>query len=343
MHFTYQFVLFFLGLFLAKEAAPPEVASVPARKETLDLIAFGSCNKHDKPQPLWKHIGRHKPDLWIWLGDNIYGDTEDMQKMAQKYTLQNARKAYQRFKRKTPIIGIWDDHDYGQNDGGIGFAKKEESQELLLDFLDVPQYAPQRKRAGIYAAYDFGQKGKRIKIILLDTRYFRDSLTRIDKVYQPNFSGSLLGEAQWAWLEKELTDSQADIHIIGSSIQVIAEEHPYEKWANFPQERERFLHLLTKLQSKNTFLLSGDRHIAEVAQWKDPQSAYQLYEITSSGLTHSGKTLPDEANRYRISPLMRDLNFGLIEIDWQKKKLHIEIRGEENKRYYSKEVKLDLE
>lgn len=329
MNLVYRLIIFLVGLLLLENAQSQSLTS-PQTEETLTTIAFGSCNKHNKPQPLWKQITKHKPELWIWLGDNVYGDTDDMQVLAEKYTLQNEQKSYQRFRKRTPIIGIWDDHDYGKNDGGLEYAHKKESQQLLLDFLEVPQDAPQRIREGVYASYTFGKPGKQIKIILLDTRYFRDSLMRINGTYQINATGTILGQAQWQWLEEELRNSKADIHLIASSIQVIPEEHPYEKWANFPQDRNRLIGLLNDLAIKNPIILSGDRHIAEVSKWQNPKSSYTLYDITSSGLTHSGKTLPDEANQYRISPLIRDLNFGLMRIDWQKKQLKVEIRGEKN-------------
>jgi len=51
-------------------------------------IAFGSCNKEDQPQPMWKEILNHNPDLWVWLGDNIYGDSQDPQVLQKKYQTQ---------------------------------------------------------------------------------------------------------------------------------------------------------------------------------------------------------------------------------------------------------------
>ena len=81
----------------------------------------------------------------------------------------------------------------------------------------------------------------------------------------------MLGETQWLWLEKELRESDAALHIIGSSIQFVAEDHGYEKWANFPAARERFIQLLGRIKPTNTFIISGDRHIAEISKLKIPQ------------------------------------------------------------------------
>ncbi len=312
----------------------------PFNSSTLTTIALGSCNKQDKPQPLWNVIMQHQPDLWIWLGDNIYGDSNDMNVLKAKYEQQLKNIDYEAFIKKTPLIGIWDDHDYGANDAGKEYPHKNESQKLMLDFLGVPANAPQRQREGTYAAYTFGKKDKQVKIILLDTRYFRDSLVRIDKVYQVNATGTILGEAQWKWLEEELKNSTAAIHIIGSSIQTLSEEHAYEKWANFPKDRARLLKMLEDLKIKNPILLSGDRHIGELSRWQS-EGGYQLYDLTSSGLTHSWDRLVHEENKHRISPLVKELNFGIIQIDWKNKEMTLELRGKEDTLFHSEKIAID--
>ena len=52
---------------------------------------------------------------------------------------------------------------------------------------------------------------------------------------------------------------------------------------------------------------------------------YWIYDITSSGLTHSYESLEDEPNQYRISPLLTMLNFGKIEINWEIFELQVQI------------------
>lgn len=301
-------------------------SQIPTEKADLE-IAFGSCNKHDSPQPLWSAINADTPDLWIWLGDNIYGDTPDMNLLAYKYRAQNQVKGYATLKKQTPIIGIWDDHDYGINDGGKDFAQKVASQQILLDFLDVPQNAPERKRAGAYTSRLVGEGEDLVKIILLDARYFRDTLQRIDRVYQPNLDGTILGEAQWEWLEKELSDGKARVTLIGSGIQMLPTEHAYEKWSNFPQERERLLKLLADTGVTNPVLLSGDRHIAEIMRLEDERFPDGLYEITSSGLTHTWSQISEEPNQYRVSDLIAKLNYGLASFDWEAGEMTFRIKG----------------
>ena len=134
-------------------------------KNTLQTIAFGSCNNQGKSQEMWKHVVKNKPDLWIWLGDIIYADTKNMQVMADKYSSLKNNMDYRRLLACSPVIGIWDDHDFGWNDAGKEYPMKNESKRLLLDFLDVPKDTLVRAREGIYQSYVFGEKGKKIKII----------------------------------------------------------------------------------------------------------------------------------------------------------------------------------
>jgi alkaline phosphatase D len=294
----------------------------------LDRMAFGSCNRQDAPQPLWKPILADHPDLWVWMGDNIYGDSPVMDTLRAKYARQNANVDYQLLKASTPLIGIWDDHDYGINDGGKHFAQKKASRDVMFDFLEVPYDAPERKREGAYASHTYGEGEQQVKVILLDGRYFRDTLSRVNRVYQINPSGQILGDAQWKWLENELKTSTARVNFIVSGIQFLPTEHAYEKWANFPQEREKLLNLIANSGVQNPILLSGDRHIAEIMKLVDARFPKGLFEVTASGLTHTWSGMAEEKNSFRVSELVAKLNYGLASFDWAKDEVLIEIKGE---------------
>jgi alkaline phosphatase D len=309
-------------------------------QKDLTRIAFGSCSEEDTEEQMWPDIVAQKPQLWIWLGDNVYADTHDMNLLRTQYQKQKTNSEYQKLLETCPVIGIWDDHDYGVNDAGKLYTKKKESKEELLRFLDVPPHAEVRKHEGAYSAYTAGEGKKKVKVILLDTRYFRDTLYRSSekgKRYETNKTGDVLGEEQWKWLEKELKDSDAAITIIGSSIQFIAEDHGYEKWANFPSARQRLIQLLSRIKPKNTFFISGDRHIAEISKMNIPELSYELYDFTSSGLTHtwSDSSMTSEVNHNRVGDLIIQKTFGLLEIDWTEKqpKVSLEIRGYKNVLY----------
>lgn len=279
-------------------------------------IAFGSCSHQDKPQILWDEIVAENPDLWIWSGDNIYGDSEDMQVLRGKYQKQKNNPLYQKLKANTRIEGIWDDHDYGQNDGGKNYTMKNASKQELLDFLEAPKEDPRRSRDGVYYSFEITRNAVQVKFILLDTRYFRDDPIVKDSFYLPNHIGTILGDQQWEWLENELKTSNADVHILVSSIQVISDKHNEEKWGNFPNERKKLLNLLAKKNVKQPIIISGDRHIGEISKlnW-DGKS---ITEVTSSSLTHASKLRSPEENPNRVDSLIYHENYGILEIPLEK-------------------------
>ncbi|MBL4905583.1 MAG: alkaline phosphatase family protein, partial [Flavobacteriaceae bacterium] len=141
------------------------------------VISFGSCNKQYKQNLLWKEISKNNPDVWVWGGDVVYADTDNMPKLQKIYNQQSGQKEYQDFIQSVTVLGTWDDHDYGANDGGKDFYKKKESQQLFLDFIGVSKNDSRRNRAGVYHSQLFKTDKGSVKIIVLDTRYFRSGLT----------------------------------------------------------------------------------------------------------------------------------------------------------------------
>ena len=316
----------------------PATRTILAEEALLSRLAFGSCAKQDRPQPIWNSVVETDPQLFVFLGDNIYGDTEDMQVLEAKYQQLGNQPGYRKLKQTCPILATWDDHDYGVNDGGSEYPKKRESQQVFLDFFDVPQDDPRRDREGVYSAHLFGPAGKRVQLILLDARYFRSPLKTGFKPgepgdgyrgkYFPNTdqSATMLGEAQWNWLEKQL-QVPAELRLIGSGVQVVADEHGSEMWGNFPRERKRLFDSIKKTKAQGVVFLSGDRHLAEIARLPADRSlgvGYPLYDVTSSSLnTPSGNftkartRFANEINSYRVGLTYFETNFGTVEIDWE--------------------------
>jgi alkaline phosphatase D len=266
------------------------------------------------------------------LGDNIYADTSNIAVLRQQYRKLADNAGFRELRQKIQVLATWDDHDFGANDAGAEFAAKEGSEKAFLDFLGEPQHSVRRQRPGVYASYLFGQDNQRIQIILLDTRYFRTALTQrpaskeklkpfernemITGHYLANhdLKATILGSAQWTWLEEQFK-VPADIRILASSIQVLAEFTGFEAWANFPKERERLFQLMRKHQVNNAIILSGDAHLGEISIVPQEELG-QLVEITSSGLTHATDRSP--TNMHRISPAILEKNFGSITIYWSK-------------------------
>ncbi len=299
-------------------------------------ISFGSCDNQRLKNELWKSIDENHPAAWIWGGDDVYSDTEDMKELKENYAIQKNDSDYLQFISNKQILGTWDDHDYGLNDGGEEYPYKRESQQLLFDFLGTSKDAPERFRDGVYNSRVINFDGNKVKVIVLDTRFFRTAVTKAvnsKKRLQPNpyGQGTILGEAQWKWLEQELNASDAQFNVIVSSIQLVSDQHGFECWGNFPHEINKLEKMLVASKARGTFIISGDRHIATFSSKKIANLNYPLVDFTSSGLTHVYSSFSGEENPYQIGKVVAEKNFGLLQFDFTNNRVIMQIRGLENK------------
>ncbi|RMZ51208.1 alkaline phosphatase family protein [Flavobacteriaceae bacterium PRS1] len=333
--FKYIFFLFLI-LISCKTNTKQHDKTLSYQVDSYDfVIAFGSCNNQVLPNVLWNEILKNKPDVWIWGGDVIYTTAEDIAVMQKDYQKQKRNPEYADFIKNVKVIGTWDDHDYGLNDGGKENSKKAEAQTLFLDFIDTDKTDKKRAQEGVYFAKDYAIDNKIIKIIILDTRYFRTALTPDDlsrKKYKPNAygEGNMLGKVQWEWLANELQNSKASFNIIVSSIQFLSSEHGYESWGNMPHERDKLVNLIKSTKAKNTIILSGDRHLSEFSKKEENGLAYPLIDFTSSGLTHSYSNFQGEPNKFRVGKVVSEKSFGILKFNFLKNKVTLQMRGENN-------------
>ena len=309
------------GAALAALPASPCIALPQSRP--LSRIAFGSCAHQDKPQPIWDRVNGWQPELFIFLGDNIYGDTLDMAVMRAKYGQLAAKPGFRELRRKSEIIATWDDHDYGKDDAGREYPKKKESRDVFMDFWNEPQDSPRRTREGIYTSYMYGPKGRRVQVILPDNRWFRSGLIKIteeprDKgpyLVNSDKAATMLGPVQWEWLEAELR-KPADLRIFASSTQVLADNPAWEAWINFQAEHQRLLDLIDFAEVNGLIMISGDTHYAELSRLA-VGVPYPLWDLTSSGLTETWPYIAP--NRLRVGKGYSIPNYGRIAIDWERK------------------------
>lgn len=305
---------------VAQETKLPPVP-MPAVNPLISRIAFGSCSTQDDPLPILKTVVEWEPDLFIYLGDNIYGDTRDMKLLEAKYAQLGAKKEFQALRATVPTIATWDDHDYGDNDAGKEFPFKAESKEIFLKFWNEPTPSPRREHEGIYTSYRFENAGlgKTLQIILLDTRTFRDQPLRSpfaswrnDYLPDTDPNKTILGDAQWEWLRTRL-EEPADLRVIGSSIQFGHQHNGWESWTNFPHELIRFVSLIKTTQANGVVFISGDVHWGELSVLKTP-ACYPLHDLTASGLNRDWSNV--EPNQNRHGEVCMDFHFGMLDINW---------------------------
>ncbi len=323
--------------------AGPNPALAPAT--TLTRIAFGSCNHQNASQHMWAQIARQNPQLFLMIGDNVYGDNgwdgdAGLESLRQSYLLQASHPEFAGFRAQFPMMATWDDHDFGLNDAGGSFPFRRWAETLFESFWGSSDTV--RSRPGVYDSTITGPEGKRVQVIMLDTRFFRSDLKRAawtkDRPplggYLPdeNLEKTVLGEAQWAWLEAELA-KPADLRIVVSSTQVITQAHQYEGWTNFPVERTRLLETLKNREASGLVILSGDRHAAGV--YKTVHKGETMWELTSSSLNlafgnNNDASTAREPDASRVGKFFSVENYGLIDIDWKARALTMTLKDNQS-------------
>lgn len=296
--------------------------------EPVSRIGFGSCYKPEKVTRLWKAVSDFNPQVWLWLGDNVYADVIDGKYIKENLPKDAFDRAYEALgksegisalKKLPPdhILATWDDHDYGLNDAGKSWERKKDAKKAFVKF-----WGGEERSDGVYSARDLGPEGKRIRVILLDTRFNRDN---------PGPGADILGDKQWKWLEEQLASPGAELVVIGSSIQVLANQHRFEKWGNFPKSQAKLFRLIRESGARVIFT-SGDRHHAEISRQTESPAGYPLFDVTSSGLTEKS-SIRNETNDLRIGEVYVGGNFGVILVDWSlaDPAVRLEIRGEDGR------------
>jgi alkaline phosphatase D len=292
------------------------------------VIAFGSCGDQDYPQPVLDIAAELKPDAFVFLGDNIYGDTDVMDTLANKYKRWAKRLEYQHLLASTKIFATWDDHDFGRNDSGLHYPYKKQAKEVFMSHFNIDKEHEMRKHEGIYHTNYIKKNDKIVQLIMLDVRYFRNDLLLYDGKskmprdhyfykldYMPHYSAdsTLLGTEQWAWLEKEL-QKPADVRLICSGSQFSIEFNGYEAWANFPHEQQKLLSLIKSTKANGVLFLTGDVHYAEISKLNE-EGLYPIYDVTASGITSTWDFAT--LNKNRIEGPVMENHFGLLTIDWE--------------------------
>ena len=324
------------------QAAPMASAPLDPSK-TLTRIVFASCAQQNEDQSIWNRIADENPDLVLYMGDNVYGDVRSndpaLPELKAAYMRLAASAPFARVRAAAPVLTVWDDHDMGLNDGGEDYQYKDNSEKLFEYVWDVKD--ERAGRPGVYGSWIIGEVGKRVQIIMLDTRYFRSPLKPTDEmnargkerwIPDEDPSKTMLGDAQWAWLENELK-RPAELRLIVSSIQVLSEGHGWEAWREFPLERQKLYDTIKRAGAERLIVLSGDRHSAALYQ-RDDVIGYPLFEATSSSLNlpaskwraQSGDTWM-EIDPNRRGDMFYDANYGRIDIDWADEAISVRVIG----------------
>lgn len=275
-------------------------------------IGFGSCARYqiDPVQKIWGRVQEHNPDLFFWLGDNMYADSTEPAILVQEWRRQRDVVSMQAVSRSIPQLAIWDDHDYGLNDHDKTNPLREQALHIFKKYWANPGYglvdAP-----GVFFKYGYGP----VDFFFLDVRYHRDPNTDPD-----TSSKSMLGAIQKTWLKDSLKASDAIFKIIISGSGWSNSKGPGgDSWASFLSERNELFDYIRDEKVEGVLLLSGDTHIGELnaIPWSE-NGGYDMYDLVSSPLAQNpSDSWADNRPELRIrKPESTSANFGLLSFEF---------------------------
>jgi alkaline phosphatase D len=309
-------------------------------------IALGSCyycneEQYDRPgkgygsnYDIFKSLHDKRPDVMLWLGDNIYlrePDWNTQEGILHRYTHARSLPELQAFLASTHHYAIWDDHDFGPNDGDRGFWNKAATLEAFKLFWGNPAYGVADLN-GITGQAQWND----VDIFLLDDRYNRTPNNRKTE------TRTILGEAQFRWLIDALSTSKATFKLVAIGGQVLNSVAKYETYSNIaPEERKRLIDAITAEDIKGVIFLDGDRHHTELSKL-DRNGAYPLYDLTVSPLT-SGVSVnaAKEENALRVpETIVTEHNFAILKFSGKLKErvMTISIFNKEGKELWSRAI-----
>jgi len=274
-------------------------------------VAFGSCARVEvfPEQPVWRAVDAARPDLFFWLGDNIYADALDADLFAEGYRRQREVPSLQPVIRSVPQLAIWDDHDYGLNDSDRRNPVREGSLAVLKRYWPNPAFGLPGT-PGAFFRYAYGG----VDFFFLDTRYHRAPPE------DPDGPGkSALGTEQFDWLCEGLAASRAPFKVLLSGTGwTMAKGVGGDSWASFRYERDRLFNFIRDRGIGGVVLLSGDTHVGELncVPWSE-QGGYDLYDVVASPLAQNMQTnWPTRNPEVRIRPVYPVMpNFGVLDFD----------------------------
>jgi alkaline phosphatase D len=293
-----------------KEHPPFRFTTAPAKGEAVSFrVAFGSCPKFqdDRIQPIWWVIPGLEPDLFFWIGDNVYGDTLDPDILREEYRRQRDLPGVLPVIRNLPNLAIWDDHDFALNNHDRTNPIKEPSLEVFTQYWPNPSYGLPDV-PGVFFSYSYGA----VDFFFIDDRYHRDPNAEPDTPDK-----TMLGPAQFRWLQNQLLDSTAVFKVIVSGSGFTTSKGPGgDSWAAFLHERNRLFDFIRDSEISGVILLSGDSHVGElnVIPWSD-RGGYDLYDLVSSPLAQRNpESWLHRRPERRIRPVyFKGSNVGIVD------------------------------
>lgn len=307
-------------------------------KKSAVRFGLASCQDDAYPQEqalIWKQIWRQSPDLFFFIGDNVYADRfigpyvgpAPDQTIWRRYVNQWLSIDVYRMKSLIPVLATWDDHDYGKNDGDASFLHKKESTKIFRDFF------PQSKIPGVYETgpgVSAHLKAFGRDFFLMDNRSFRSK--------QPE---SHWGAKQETWLLQNLSASNRPSFIFDGT-QFFGGYVPQKEsfQSDHPNQFQAFLTSLKKIESPVVFI-SGDAHLTELMEIPSSILGYSTYELTTSGI-HAKifERWGKHPNPFQIAGNDKKFNYALVDLTNDLNTFEVAVYSLNEEKLYSRKLTL---
>jgi alkaline phosphatase D len=267
-----------------------------AKSPALGVVSCANYRKDKDQVVMYAQMQKERPDLNLFIGDIVYSNSrsstifhkpEDPDKALERYLeTWNALDFYQ-MEPLIPTVAVWDDHDYGSNNGDASRPQKAEMQAIFRSFYPLPA-RPARILTGPGVSF-------RLRAFGLDIYMMDDRSEFVPQSTQ-------WGAEQQAWLAKDFNASQNPAWIINGTqyFKYFPIIESIQKRA--PATLEWLKDLLRK-GGKPAVLFSGDVHSSQVQELAPELFGFKTYEITSSGIhcNTAGKVLkrsPEEGQLF---------------------------------------------
>jgi alkaline phosphatase D len=272
-------------------------------------VAFGSCARYvwDRAQPVFDGVVSQSPDLFFWLGDNVYADTEAPEMIADELRRQRAVESMQPLIRSVPQLAIWDDHDFGYNNSDGSSPGKQQALAVFRRYWANPAFGLP-DTPGVFFEHSHGG----VDFFFLDGRYYREPNLIPDGPRK-----AFLGAGQTAWLKERLLASRAPFKVLVCGSGWSSADGPSgDTWAAFMTERNALFDFIRDRRISGVVLLSGDSHVGELNCIPRAQAGgYDLYDLVSSPLANAmSDTWATQQPEARLRKVyVKGPNFGLLE------------------------------
>jgi membrane-associated phospholipid phosphatase len=210
-------------------------------------VALSSCARVGSNGRVFDAIAAADPLVYLATGDihysNIGVNSPDAFRAAYDRLLTEPGQAA--LYRQVPIAYVWDDHDYGPNDGDSTSPTRPAARQVYREVVPHAGVAP--GDAPINQAFTIG----RVRFVMTDGRSERTD-------------DSMLGEAQRDWLVEELTTSSrthALVVWVNPVPWIVEAREGGDNWSGFPEERRLIANAIAEADIDNLVMVSGDAHM----------------------------------------------------------------------------------